>query len=74
MLNLRAVIASGHWDEFQAHRRKDEVQEFHPHRATLHDYLPLVARYTPCEKHCTLPAGGSKARNEPSGRGSTAFD
>lgn len=43
MLNLRAVIASGHWDEFQAHRREQEVQEFHPHRRALDDYQPLMA-------------------------------
>lgn len=39
MLNLRAVIASGHWDEFQARRREQEVQGFH--RPAL-DYQPLV--------------------------------
>lgn len=43
MLNLRAVIASGHWDEFQAHRREHEVQKFHPHRSALQDYQPIVA-------------------------------
>ena len=43
VLNLRAVIASGHWEEFQVARRQKEVEKFHPHRAALQDYQPLVA-------------------------------
>ena len=42
MLNLRAVIASGHGNEFQTTRRDEEVQTNHPHRAVLKDYQPLV--------------------------------
>jgi len=42
VLNLRAVIASGHWDEFQVARRNQEVEKFHRRRTALHDYQPLV--------------------------------
>jgi hypothetical protein len=43
VLNLLAVIASGHWEEFQVDRRNQEVEKFHPHRAALRDDQPLVA-------------------------------
>lgn len=38
VLNLRAVIASGHWDEFQTHRRRQELEQKHPNRALLQSY------------------------------------
>jgi hypothetical protein len=43
VLNLRAVIASDHGDDFQSKRREQEVQTLHPHRAAIQDYHPLVA-------------------------------
>jgi hypothetical protein len=43
VLNLRAVIASGHWNDFQVARRQQEVEEFHPHRIAIQGYQPLVA-------------------------------
>lgn len=43
VLNLRAVIASGHWEEFQVNRRHQEVEKFHPHRTAFQDYQPRVA-------------------------------
>jgi hypothetical protein len=43
MLNVRAVLASSHWDEFQATRRTGESLKFHPHRAILDTYQPTLA-------------------------------
>lgn len=43
MLNVRAVLASSHWDEFQATRREEETRKFHPHRAILDNYQPTLA-------------------------------
>ena len=42
LLNLRATIASGHWDEFLAHRRATEIREFHPHREAIANHLPVL--------------------------------
>ena len=42
LLNLRATIASGHWDEFLAHRRATEIRQFHPHREAIANYLPVL--------------------------------
>ena len=43
MLNVRAVLASDHWDDFQTTRRNKEIQTFHPHRALLNNYQPEIA-------------------------------
>ena len=43
MLNLRAVFASGHWDDFQITRRQKEIERFHPHKAALKDYQPSLS-------------------------------
>jgi hypothetical protein len=43
MLNLRAVSASGHWDDFHTTRRQKEIERFHPHRAALKEYLPTLS-------------------------------
>ena len=43
VLNLRAVIASDHWDEFLEQRRAKEAQKFHPHHKAIANYQPALA-------------------------------
>lgn len=42
MLNVRAVLASGYWDEFHAERRHRECGERHRHQYLLGSYKPLT--------------------------------
>jgi hypothetical protein len=66
LLNLRATIASGHWDEFLAHRRATEIRQFHPHREAIANHLPVLTicefaevRLHPFVCVASIPVGGS---------------
>jgi hypothetical protein len=43
VLDMRAVMASNHWDRFLEYRLTSEAQKFHPQRKSLADFQPALA-------------------------------